>query len=64
MASSASSRVGPLYHTMFSDFWIMLSPWKPEMGTKLTCTPQRHHVSAVTATTSCMQLSGTWAHGR
>ena len=35
--SSASSSVGPLYQPMLSDFSIMLSPWKPEIGTKFTC---------------------------
>ena len=35
--SRASSSVGPLYQGRLVERSIMLSPWKPEMGTKLTC---------------------------
>ena len=38
MRSRASSSVGPLYQDRLLERSIMLSPWKPEMGTKLTCT--------------------------
>ena len=40
MLSSASSRVGPLYHGRLLDLSIMLSPWNPEIGTKATCKQQ------------------------
>jgi hypothetical protein len=30
--SSASARVGPLYQGIFSDFFIRLSPFHPEIG--------------------------------